>query len=35
MVSGVRKIQMKEHRKQMTEEKGQTVFVFYHLLSDT
>jgi hypothetical protein len=28
MVSGFRKIQRTEHRKQMTEDKGQTVSVF-------
>jgi hypothetical protein len=31
--SGVRKIQRTEHRKQMTEDKGQTVSVFCHLTS--
>ena len=33
MVSGVRKIKRTEHRKQMTDDKGQTVSVFYHLTS--
>jgi len=35
MVSGVSKIQRTEHRKQMTDDMGQTVSVFCHLLSDT
>jgi hypothetical protein len=34
-VSGTMKIQRTEHRKQMTEDKVQTVSVFYHLLTDT
>jgi hypothetical protein len=34
-VSGAMKIQRTEHRKQMTEDKGQTVSAFCHLLSDT
>ena len=34
-VSGTMKIQRTEHRKQMTEDKVQTVSVFYHLLPDT
>jgi len=34
-VSGAMKIQRTEHRKQITEDKGQTVSVFCHLLPDT
>ncbi len=34
-VSGAMKIQRAEHRKQMTEDNGQTVSAFCHLLSDT
>ena len=34
-VSDAMKIQRTEHRKQMAEDKGQTVSAFCHLLSDT
>jgi hypothetical protein len=34
-VSGTMKIQRTETRKQMTENKGQIVSAFFHLLSDT
>jgi hypothetical protein len=34
-VSGTMKVQQTEHRKQRTEDKGQAVSVFCHLLPDT